>query len=180
MPFDPHDGFPDDWHVPPSAQGDGFPEDWHVPPSAQGDGFPDDWHVPPSAQGDGFPNDMHLPTAAAPGVSQGTPVSETGTTGFIPVNRNPSPDPQPPFFASMPGNRAGVDAWGGPLTSGEFGQFPLQQTWSSALPLLSAGGGPLGSFARPQPATNMPPLAASSSEGWFRQNLMRATRLRQR
>ena len=43
MPYDPNspplpplnDGYPDDWHVPPSAQDDSFPDDWHVPPSAQ-------------------------------------------------------------------------------------------------------------------------------------------------
>src|SRR5215472_7285484 len=45
MPFDPNsprnplpplnDGYPDDWHVPTSAQDDSFPDDWHVPPSAQ-------------------------------------------------------------------------------------------------------------------------------------------------
>ena len=97
------DGFPDDWHVPASAQGNGFPDDWHVPPSAQGDGFPDDWHVPPSAQGNGLPNDWHVPPSAAPGLSQAAPSAEPGTTGFIPVNRSPSPDPQPnapPFAAS--------------------------------------------------------------------------------
>ena len=45
MPYDPNsppnplpplnDGYPDDWHVPPSAQDDSFPDDWYVPPSAQ-------------------------------------------------------------------------------------------------------------------------------------------------
>jgi len=158
-------GFPDDWHVPPSAQGNGFPDDWHVPPSAQGDGFPDDWHVPPSAQGNGFPNDWHVPLSAAPDVSQDTPVSEPGATASIRGNRALSPDPQPPFFPSMPGSRAGMGAWGESLTDREFGQFLQQQTWPSALSPLSATGGPLGSFASPQPATIMPPFAASSLLG---------------
>jgi len=162
MPFDLQDGFPDDWHVPPSAQGDGFPDDWHVPPSAQGDGFPDDWHVPPSAQGNGFPNDWFVPPSAALDVSQATSSPEPDITGSLRANRTPSPEPQPPFFPSTPGSRAGMDAWGEAFTSGEFGQFPQQQTRPSALPPLSAGGDPFGSFASSQPATNMPPFAASS------------------
>jgi hypothetical protein len=159
------DGFPDDWHVPPSAEGDGFPDDWHVPPSAEGGGFPDDWHVPRSAQGDGFPNDWHVPSSAAPGISQGTPVPEPGATASIRGNRTLTPDLQSPFFPPMPASRAGIGAWGGPLANGEFRQFPLRQTWPSALSPLSAGGGPLGSFASPQPATNAPPFAGRSPFG---------------
>jgi hypothetical protein len=47
MPIDPRDGFPDDRVRPaPPPLDDGYPDDWFVPPSAQGAGFPDDWVGP--------------------------------------------------------------------------------------------------------------------------------------
>ena len=57
MPYDPNsppnplpplnDGYPDDWHVPPSAQDDSFPDDWYVPPSAQPSGANPDFTASP-------------------------------------------------------------------------------------------------------------------------------------
>jgi hypothetical protein len=135
MPFDPQDGFPDDWHVPPSAQGSGLPNDWLVPPSA------------------------------APGASQGALSPEPGATASIDGNPSPSPTPQPSFLPPMPASHAGIAALSPSLTSSEFGQFPLQQIWPSALLPLSAGGSPLSSFASPQPPTNAPQFTASSPFG---------------
>jgi hypothetical protein len=148
MPFDPQDGFPDDWHVPPSAQGDGFPDDWHVPPSAEGDGFPDDWHVPPSAEGDGFPDDWHVPPSAeGDGFPNDWYVPPTAQGNGFPDDWHVQPGaaaytrPNPPAsdsFAAvlpfMPFSRAAMSTWGQPTMGDALAQPPLQQTWPSALP----------------------------------------------
>src|SRR6516162_5926821 len=58
MPYDPNSP-----RNPLPPLNDGYPDDWHVPPSAQDDSFPDDWYVPPSAQ----PNAANIGFTAPPG-----------------------------------------------------------------------------------------------------------------
>jgi hypothetical protein len=96
MPFDPNfprdplpplnDGYPDDWHVPPSAQDDSFPDDWHVPPSAQGDSFPDDW-VAPGQSHDGVYRSP-IPKSAPPAFSAGNSVPSAGLPDPAPSRRS--------------------------------------------------------------------------------------------
>jgi hypothetical protein len=155
------DGFPDDWHVPPSAEGDGFPDDWHVPPSAEGDGFPDDWHVPPSAEGDGFPNDWYVPASAAPGAAQGAPAPHPSAAAYMQPNA-PATDSFAAFLPFMPLTRASMSAWGQQLTADGPGAPALPQVLPPA-PSGFPDGGKLRTLASLLP--NAPSFTGSSLFG---------------
>jgi hypothetical protein len=140
MPYDPtrnplpplNDGYPDDWHVPPSAQDDSFPDDWHVPPSAQGDSFPDDWYVPPSAQ----PSGANLGFTASP-----APPSSIAA-----------------YWSRLAADRQRTAPWAPPMFPDTFGRFPAVSF--APAPRSAPSADALASDAYLQSAPIAPSLAA--------------------
>jgi len=106
MPFDPNFA-----RNPLPPLNDGYPDDWHVPPSAQGDGFPDDWYVPESAA---------VPSASQPAPSAQPNAANPGFAGW------PAPPPGSiaAYWARMAADRQRTAPWAPPMFPDAFGRFP--------------------------------------------------------